>query len=402
MSITLEKILNHSSALSITIDGQEVSIINIGDEIRIEATPLQGYTFTDIAFINKATKETLNMWTWAGSAIYAYISEDWADIDTILVVPFISTADENIHTVRFWAYDDNGNPLQYSLLEGTSPIYDELAYEGHSLTGKVYNISDYTFKEYNWLAGISSEDLTASTEDGTYNVAFTMPTNTTEISAIFESAFPVITHTVTFKSGENTVDTVSVEDGTAIPYAEIPEVPSELIPEGKTFDYWALNGTEFDFDTPITEDVILDAVFKDALVTYTVTFKEGDETIAEVEVEYNSTVNYIDPEHMTDADGKEFMFWLDSNNQEFDFKTPITEDITLTAYYAQAGSSKWLMSLPNCFVGLKSDIDVLPIARVADGTKALALSESAGEEAAYMFNKATLTWIELQHYSVRI
>jgi hypothetical protein len=105
---------------------------------------------------------------------------------------------------------------------------------------------------------------------------------------------------------------------------------------------------------------------------------------------------------MTDANGKEFVYWLDENNEKFDFKTPITEDITLTAYYVQGGSSKWIMSLPNCYVGLKSDIDVLPIARVADGTKALALSETEGEETAYMFNKATLTWIELQHYSVRI
>ena len=105
---------------------------------------------------------------------------------------------------------------------------------------------------------------------------------------------------------------------------------------------------------------------------------------------------------MTDSDGKEFMFWADSNDKEFDFNTPITEDTTLTAYYAQAGSAKWLMSLPNCFVGLKSDVAELPIARVADGTKALALSANEGEEAAYMFNKATLTWIELQHYSVRI
>jgi len=398
MSITLEKILNHSSALSITINEQEVSSVNIGDEVLIDATPLQNYTFTEIAFINKATNETLNMWTWPGNAVYAYISEEWADIDTILVVPFISSEAENVYTVKFNAYDNNDNPLQHELLEGTSPIYDSLAYEGHSLTGKVYNISDYTFKEYSWLSGISADDLTASTEDGTYNVNFTMPAQPIEISATFESTSPAIKHTVTFNVGLITVDTVEVEDGTAIPSADIPTV---VPPTGMEFNYWAdENNNEFNFNTLITEDITLYAKFK--VSTHTVTFKEGEETIAEVEVAHNKTVKDRYPDHMTDANGKEFVYWLDENNEKFDFKTPITEDITLTAYYAQAGSPKWLMSLPNCYVGLKSDIDVLPIARVADGTKALALSATEGEETAYMFNKATLTWIELQHYSVRI
>lgn len=206
------------------------------------------------------------------------------------------------------------------------------------------------------------------------------------------------TYTVTFKNGLITVDTVEVEEGTAIPSADIPTVTP---PTGMEFNYWAdEDNNEFDFDTLITEDITLYAKFK--VSTYTVTFKEGDTTIKTVEVAYNHTVSYIDPQHMTDASGKEFMYWVDSNSQKFDFTTPITEDITLTAYYAQAGSSKWIMSLPNCFVGLKADIDYLPIARVDDGTKALALSETAGEETAYIFHKASLTWIELQHYTVMI
>jgi hypothetical protein len=93
---------------------------------------------------------------------------------------------------------------------------------------------------------------------------------------------------------------------------------------------------------------------------------------------------------------------MDENDAEFDFSTPITEDITLTAYYAQAGSSKWIMSLPNCFVGLKSDVADLPIAKVENGTKALAISSTEGEETAYIFHKASLTWIELQNYTVNI
>jgi hypothetical protein len=333
----------------------------------------------------------------------------------------------------------------------------------------------------NWsnLSGISASDFGAWTitrHMGTnFQMActFTMPSNNVAMTANFRDAStPATTHLVTFRADYQVISSFSVNDGEIIPTSSIPEVPSSMIPEGKAFDYWAENGTEFDFDTQITNDTVLVAIFKDVtvthtvtfknglitvdtveveegtsipsadiptvvpptgmefdywvdeynnqfnfstliteditlyakfkVITYTVTFKEGDTTIKTVKVAYNHTVSYIDPQHMTDASGKEFMYWVNSNSQKFDFSTPITEDTTLTAYYAQAGSSKWIMSLPNCFVGLKSDIDYLPIARVDDGTKALALSETAGEETAYIFHKASLTWIELQHYTVNI
>lgn len=261
-----------------------------------------------------------------------------------------------------------------------------------------------SFDKFTTLTGISASAFTAWELVQNYDnyrifeCSFTMPSNNVAMMANFKEAGATVTHTVTFKNGLITVDTVEVEEGTAIPSADIPTV---VPPTGMEFNYWADEGNnEFDFNTLITKDITLYAKFK--VSTYTVTFKEGDTTIKTVEVTYNHTVSYIDPQHMTDASGKEFMFWADSNDKEFDFSTPITEDTTLTAYYAQAGSSKWIMSLPNCYVGLKSDIADLPIARVADGTKALALSATASEETAYMFNKATLTWIELQHYSVRI
>lgn len=268
-----------------------------------------------------------------------------------------------------------------------------------------------SFDEFTTLTGISASAFTAWKLVQNYSnyrifeCSFTMPSNNVAMTANFkEGSAPTVTHTVIFRANNQIIGIVNVADGSAIPSEAIPTVPSSMIPEGKEFDYWAENGVEFDFSTLITATTELNAVFKDipAPEPCTVTFKEGDAIIAEVEVAYNTTVKDRYPDHMTDASGKEFVYWLDENNEKFDFKTPITENITLTAYYVQAGSSKWIMSLPNCYVGLKSDVADLPKARVADGTKALALSATAGEETAYMFNKATLTWIELQHYSVRI
>lgn len=242
-------------------------------------------------------------------------------------IDFNVTYDEGLVSPDYCSFNIRNNAIKKALPNTEVDLRVE-AYVLDSST-------QLSFDEFTTLTGISASAFSTWELVDNYSnyrifeCSFTMPSNNVAMTANFkEGSEPAITHTVTFKAGETTVDTVTVTEGTAIPSAEIPEAPS--------------------------------------------------------------------------VTGKEFMFWADSNNKEFDFNTPITEDTTLTAYYAQAGSAKWLMSLPNCFVGLKSDVAELPIARVADGTKALALSANAGEEAAYMFNKATLTWIELQHYSVRI
>lgn len=175
--------------------------------------------------------------------------------------------------------------------------------------------------------------------------------------------------------------------------------------EGYTFEGWY---TDAELTTQATESTVLPseglnlyAKFSAITSLHTVTFKEGDETIATVQVDDLQRVMPIEPLHSTDASGNEFVYWA-LNNVEYDFTTPVENDITLVAVYAKAGSPKWIMSLPNCYVGLKSDVADLPKARVANGTKALAISANAGEETAYIFHRASLTWIELQHYTVNI
>lgn len=394
-------------------DGVEVDSYTVGDVITVKAygvnsaykSAFQGISFleydgtTELSYT--ATSEGWNSeddseydMTFTVPDTFSYLVFVTTKFDTTGMYDIAVNATYPAGTTNYSTAEINENYI-YKALPGTTV---ELYFSANLTNSE----SEVSFDNWTGLSGISTSDFgtwNIENEDGDFygTISFTMPSNNVAMTANFAVSGGTVTHTVTFKSGATTVDTVTVEDGTAIPSAEIPEAPSVT---GKEFDYWALDGEEFDFDTLITDDIELDAVYKDA--EYTVTFKEGEETVKEVKVGYEEKVSYIDPTTMTDSNGKEFMFWVDSNNKEFDFNTPITEDTTLTAYYAQAGSAKWLMSLPNCFVGLKSDVAELPIARVADGTKALALSANAGEEAAYMFNKATLTWIELQHYSVRI
>lgn len=259
----------------------------------------------------------------------------------------------------------------------------------------------------NWsnLSGISASDFGAwtvyfhSSTTLIMQCTFTMPSNNVAMTANFKEAGATVTHTVTFKNGLVTVDTVTVEDGITIPSADIPTVTP---PTGMEFDYWAdENNNEFNFATLITADITLFAKFEAVTSMHTVTFKEGNETIATVQVDDAQRVMPIEPLHSTDASGNEFVYWA-LNNVEYDFTTLVESDITLVAVYAKAGSPKWIMSLPNCYVGLKSDVADLPKARVANGTKALAISANAEEETAYIFHKASLTWIELQHYTVMI
>lgn len=404
-------------------NSEQVWSYSVGDELTIKAEGVNSAyksAFTGIGFLASDGVTELT---------YTATSEGWDSEEPsnyVMTFTVPDTFNGNIYvTTKFDTtemYDidfnvtyDEGlvNPTYCNFVIRNNAMKKALPNTMVDLRVEAYVLDSSTqlsFDEFTTLTGISASAFTAWELVQNYSnyrifeCSFTMPSNNVAITANFKEASVTVTHTVTFRADYQFIDAINVNDGDTIPSELIPTVPSSMIPEGKVFDYWAENGVEFDFNTLITADTVLDAVFKDAPAPEhcTVTFKEGEETIAEVSVVYNTPVKYINPDHMTDEDGKEFVYWIDSNNQEFDFSTPITEDITLTAYYAQAGSPKWLMSLPNCYVGLKSDIDVLPIARVADGTKALALSATEGEETAYMFNKATLTWIELQHYSVRI
>ena len=140
-------------------------------------------------------------------------------------------------------------------------------------------------------------------------------------------------YTVTFNAygGFPTPDEQHVKSG------EKAVLPAEPTLKGHTFAFWYLgddeqNATAYDFDTPVTGDITLTAKWN--INKYTVTFNSygGTPVPPAQEVEYGLTATKpADPT----LKGYTFAFWYlgedEQNATAYDFDTPVTENITLTA-----------------------------------------------------------------------
>lgn len=119
------------------------------------------------------------------------------------------------------------------------------------------------------------------------------------------------------------VSTESVEEGEKI--GNIPEPPAKTGYTAK----WYLDDAEFTYDTPITSDITVNAVY--TIKKYTVTFTVDDSVYVAVEAEYNTSVKESIPAVPEKAGYSEGKWCIGS--EEFDPNTLITENITVTAVY---------------------------------------------------------------------
>ena len=140
-------------------------------------------------------------------------------------------------------------------------------------------------------------------------------------------------YTVTFNAygGFPTPDEQHVKSG------EKAVLPVEPTLKGYIFAFWYLgedeqNATAYDFNTPVTENITLTAKWN--INKYTVTFNSygGTPVPPAQEVEYGLTATKpADPT----LKGYTFAFWYlgedEQNATAYDFDTPVTENITLTA-----------------------------------------------------------------------
>ena len=140
-------------------------------------------------------------------------------------------------------------------------------------------------------------------------------------------------YTVTFNAygGYPTPDEQHVKSGEK---AVLPVAPTL---KGYTFAFWYLGedeqkATAYDFDTPVTGDITLTAKWN--INKYTVTFDSygGTPVPPKQEVEYGFTAAKPDDPTLK---GHTFAFWYlgedEQNATAYDFGTPVTGDITLTA-----------------------------------------------------------------------
>ncbi|EID85235.1 hypothetical protein MSI_12340 [Treponema sp. JC4] len=197
----------------------------------------------------------------------------------------------------------------------------------------------YTFD--NWY---TSEDEGATLSD----TAFDFDTAITkDITLYAKWAENAVTHTVTFdtKGGNTTVTSQNIIHGNK---ATRPTNPAKDATESMTytFDNWytsedegtTLSDTAFDFNTAITSDIKLFAKWTESTATYTVSFNTNGGTPANIdsqEIEYGKTATKpADPT----KEGSAFKGWF-VRDTEFDFTTPITGTIEITAKWF-VGSKK--------------------------------------------------------------
>ena len=140
-------------------------------------------------------------------------------------------------------------------------------------------------------------------------------------------------YTVTF----NAYGGFPMPDEQHVKSGEKAVLPAEPTLKGHTFAFWYLgddeeNATAYDFDTPVTGDITLTAKWN--INKYTVTFNSygGTPVPPAQEVEYGLTATKPDDPTLK---GYTFAFWYlgddEQNATAYDFDTPVTGDITLTA-----------------------------------------------------------------------
>lgn len=134
------------------------------------------------------------------------------------------------------------------------------------------------------------------------------------------------TYTITFDTtGGNLMENITINEGDNIENIEYPTK------DGYLFVSWLKDGQEYDFDTPITEDITLIANWietPDVYNYYTVTFVMEEKT-ERIVVKENELVENLNAE---EKEGYRFIGWF-IDEEKFDFTTKITKDISLTAKY---------------------------------------------------------------------
>ena len=134
------------------------------------------------------------------------------------------------------------------------------------------------------------------------------------------------TYTVSFNTEGGTImDSIVVSKGDTLENITPPEK------EGYLFVNWLRNGIEYKSDYPINEDLNLTANWieePEIYNYYQVTFITGDR-IEKISVQENEPVT---PPKEDEIENYLFLGWF-SGEELFDFTTPITKNISLTAKY---------------------------------------------------------------------
>ena len=140
------------------------------------------------------------------------------------------------------------------------------------------------------------------------------------------------------RTAKKYVVTFNTNGGTKIANKNIAEkgvvkMPNNPVKDGYIFKEWQLNGKKYDFNTKITKDITLNAVYDvDNRELYVVKFDtKGGTTIKEQYVRSGGKITI--PSNPL-KEGYKFSNWI-YNNEAYNFSTKVTSNMVLTAVYVK-------------------------------------------------------------------
>lgn len=205
---------------------------------------------------------------------------------------------KSTYTVKFDLNGGDGDIPDQKVKEGsTIDRPDNPTREGYTFTGWRYQDSDWNF-----LNAVGS------------NMTLTAQWKRNEAKK----------YTITFDTADGTViSPQTIEDGGRV------SKPADPTREGYEFAGWTLNGVGYDFTQPVKTDLVLTAMWTQVKPkTHTVMFDSDKGTVVPSQtVKDGDTAT--EPTAPTKT-GYEFKGWL-SDGKPYDFATPVTKDLTLTA-----------------------------------------------------------------------
>ena len=217
----------------------------------------------------------------------------------------------NTYKVKYSVKLGNADPTAGDYPQG------EYSFDADSALPEAKTVAGYDF--VGWYVGESKVELLAA---GTY---------TADIDVV--AVYAKKSYTVTFKNGDDTLDTVTVEHG------ENASAISSPVKIGHTFVGWK-NGEEvFDFSSPITGDMTLIAEFAPAV--YNVTYKQQLGSATATNVTYTPATHTFgtdtDLPEAKAVDGYVFVGWYVGENAvtKLDAES-YTANITVVAKYRKA------------------------------------------------------------------
>lgn len=152
--------------------------------------------------------------------------------------------------------------------------------------------------------------------------------------AVFAACSKNSVHTVTFdSSGGTQIKTQHIRDG------ESAKKPWDPHKEGFTFIEWQYNGTAFDFNTAITGDITLVASYSidEGTDIVLLVLCYGDSRENEIIEIKRGEAAFAPP--TPEREGYKFEGWFNGDT-EFDFSTPINDDLNLTAKWKATGKTE--------------------------------------------------------------